>query len=224
MIGQQFGRLTVVSAAGYAKKVPLWLCQCSCGNMKVARDGNLKYGGTQSCGCLHKERASAAKRTHGYTVGATSGGKRRPEYRVWVTMIRRCTAPNGDSFRYYGAKGVQVCDRWKSGENGLGGFECFIADMGDRPSSKHSIDRIKTGGNYEPGNCRWATAREQIQTRSIAKWIDWKGEHIPLTVACEREGIPYANVRQRLFQEWTLDRALTTPLRRMPKRKPVRAI
>lgn len=135
-----------------------------------------------------------------------------------MTMIRRCTSPDEDSFEHYGAKGISVCDRWRHGENGLGGFECFIADMGDKPTKGHSIDRIQTSGNYEPVNCRWATAREQIQTRTIAKWVEWKGERLPLTVACEREGIPYANARQLLFQGWTLDRTLTTPLRKVRKR------
>ena len=223
MIGCKFGRLTVVSAAGYAKKVPLWLCQCSCGNTKVARDGNLKHGGTQSCGCLHKERTRAAKTTHGYTAVTLMGGKRKQEYRIWVTMIRRCTSPREDSYEHYGAKGITVCDRWRHGENGKSGFQCFIADMGDKPTRNHSIDRVETTGNYEPSNCRWATSREQIQTRTIAKWVDWKGERMPLTVACECEGIPYANARQRLFQGWTLDRTLTTPVRKVPLRGRTRA-
>lgn len=218
LTGQRFGRLTALTFLGKVKGNDSWLCRCDCGVEKRITQANLRGGYTQSCGCLRNERIRAKKITHGYTAEKLLGGKRRPEYRVWVSMIRRCTSPKEDSYKNYGAKGISVCDRWRFGENGKGGFECFIGDMGDRPSHTHSIDRIETSGNYEPGNCRWATAREQIQTRSIAVWVDWKGDRIPLSVACEREGVPYANVRQRMFQGWTLDRALTTPLRQVAKR------
>jgi hypothetical protein len=85
-----------------------------------------------------------------------------PEYQVWRGMIRRCEDPKHDSYRYYGARGIRLCDRWRNGEDGQSGFECFLADMGTRPTPQHSIDRYPNNdGNYSKYNCRWATASEQ---------------------------------------------------------------
>lgn len=81
-------------------------------------------------------------------------------YGAWAGMVNRCHNPNNSSYASYGARGVTVCDRWRTGEGGLSGFSCFLADMGERPEGK-TLDRINSLGPYEPGNCRWATAKEQ---------------------------------------------------------------
>jgi hypothetical protein len=89
-----------------------------------------------------------------------------PEYKVWRGMIRRCENPNHDSYRWYGARGIRVCDRWRNGEDGQSGFECFLADMGRRPTPQHSVDRYPNNdGNYCKENCRWATTAEQGWSR-----------------------------------------------------------
>ena len=99
-------------------------------------------------------------------------------------MINRCENPNASYFKHYGGRGIKVCDRWRYGENGMSGFECFLADMGARPSMMHSIDRINNDGNYEPGNCRWATGQEQAVNRRIIRLssgrygsVDVNGSH-----------------------------------------------
>jgi hypothetical protein len=90
--------------------------------------------------------------------------KRAPEYGTWWGMVQRCTYPRHNRFALYGGRGIAVCDRWRYGDGERSGFECFFADMGPRPE-RHSIDRVDNDGNYEPGNCRWATASVQMRNR-----------------------------------------------------------
>ena len=170
MIGQRFNRLIVIAdvaptfnAKGYAKKRVR--VRCDCGNEKDVLVYSLKGGGTQSCGCLRNERIAAAAavttskaRRHGETVG----GKPSIEYAAYRAMIQRCDNEKGASWHRYGGRGIKVCARWRHGENDKSGVECFIADMGRRPSKWHSLDRYPNNdGNYEPTNCRWATSFEQ---------------------------------------------------------------
>lgn len=130
----------------------MWVCQCDCGNIAFAQTSDLRAGRHRSCGCL---RVDVMTR-HG---GTNHGGGRTPEYRSWMSMKARCLDSDHDSYKWYGGRGITICDRW------LASFEAFLADMGARPSLKHSIDRINNDGNYEPGNCRWATANEQAQNQ-----------------------------------------------------------
>lgn len=150
LTGKRFGRLTVT---GFAKRDrhghASWFCNCSCGNNTIVHISNLASGHTQSCGCLMSE-VIAARLRHGDTRE-----KRTPEYRIWTSMIQRCINPNVRKYPNYGGRGIKVCDRWRYS------YQNFLADIGRRPSSKFSIDRINNDGNYEPGNCHWATAKEQ---------------------------------------------------------------
>lgn len=154
LTGQKFGRLIVTSSAGSNGR-PLWNCRCDCGNTRVVMAGNLRGGISTSCGCFTIERIKEVNTTHGM-----SGTK---EWMIWCQMRQRCLNPNHSRYAEWGGRGITVCDRWLK-------FENFIADMGLRPPDKTSIDRIDNDGNYEPNNCRWATAKEQrLNQRKISK-------------------------------------------------------
>jgi hypothetical protein len=141
--------LTEISHSHIRKGHYYSLFKCSCGGEKVLEKGNVAAGKIVSCGCFKRQKMRAEKLTHGLT--------RTPAYRSWAQMKTRCENPNYKEFYYYGGRGIKICERWNS-------FENFLADMGSRPEGK-TLDRINGNGNYEPGNCRWATPLEQSRNR-----------------------------------------------------------
>lgn len=148
---QRYGKLVATTRAQNDKYGrAMWLCHCDCGKQAVVQGKKLVSGHTKSCGCLISDILVARNTTHGM--------RHCPTYNSWAAMLARCHRPTSAKFRDYGAKGVTVCERWRSS------FENFFADMGARPP-KHSIDRINVYGNYEPANCRWADAITQANNR-----------------------------------------------------------
>ncbi len=135
------------------------------------------------------------------------GNKHTPEYWAWRAMKQRCLNPNCDSFKYYGARGITVCERWLE-------FQGFIEDMGLRPSPDHSLDRIENDKGYEPGNCRWRTAVEQNNNTRWNHYVEWDGR-IQTTAQWSRErGLPPYAVCTRPSNGWSIRDAILTPLRR----------
>lgn len=155
LTNKRFGRLFVVGISHVTdgKKRAYWQTWCDCGMEKNIRADHLTSGVVQSCGCMRKERAAAASTlaclTHGMTGTQT--------YRSWSGMVQRCTNSKNPKYPDYGGRGVKVCERWLS-------FDNFLADMGASPQG-YSIDRIDVNGNYEPSNCRWASAKTQRSNR-----------------------------------------------------------
>ena len=209
-IGERYGRLLVVSPgetlAGNQKpgRRRQWICKCDCGNEKVAKEHNLRIGVTKSCGCIHREVSAKQGRettTHGHTRNCSWS----PEYKSWVAMISRCTHTTNKQYHRYGGRGISICQEWMV-------FENFLRDMGEKPTPKHTLDRIDNDGNYEPGNCRWATVQEQNRNRSSGVYFECFGERLSLTEWGEKTGIPIETIRSRIHKfGWSVEKALSTP-------------
>lgn len=192
LTGQQFGKWTVVGfhSITVKKRQAMWLCRCECGTEKPVLGRNLITG--TSRGCLRH--------------GAMSHGRSNtPEYDAWTSLIARCFNTNNPAYQRYGARGIAVCDKWKES------FSAFFADMGPRPSPRHSIDRIDNDGHYEPGNCRWATKRQQSRNTSRNQLLTYNGKTMCITDWAIELGLSPNAIRGRLATGWTIDEALTTP-------------
>jgi hypothetical protein len=160
LAGQRFGILTALEYThrelSSGRRMPAWRMRCDCGNEVVAMTVNLTKGKHQSCGCKRQELVCKARGFQGDT--------KRPEYRVYRQMLDRCYLESAPNYRWYGAKGVTVCDRWRRGTNQITGFQAFIEDMGPRPAGL-TLERDDPSKPYEPSNCRWATWQEQAANK-----------------------------------------------------------
>ena len=145
---------------------------------------------------------------HGHARTWTQG-KVSPEYAAWNAMRQRCRDPNSNSYHHYGGRGISVCERWDTS------FANFFADMGERPSVKHSLDRYpNNNGNYEPGNCRWATRKQQHRNERRNTVVRFRGKRVALSEAAEMAGLSYQAVWRRINRlGWSIAKALSEPIR-----------
>lgn len=196
-IGERFGQLEIVGSSESNRHGKRWVCKCDCGKTVTVNQSNLRSGGCQTCGC--------SKLKHGYSD--------RPVWLSWKGMIARCCNPNDPEFANYGGRGITVCERWRND------FKAFLDDMGDRPEGK-TLDRKDNNAGYSPENCRWATPKEQGRNTRCSRLITWNGRTQCVVEWAEEIGISPPRVYQRLEAGWTVERALTTPVR--AKRRSVR--
>ncbi len=148
----------------------------------------------------------SSTRNPAYRHGHNCRGKRTVEYQTWHAMMQRCNNPKSSKFPIYGARGIRICSRWLK-------FENFFADMGPKPSLKHSIDRIDNNGNYEPSNCRWASIKEQSQNKRSTIMIEFDGQILCMSDWDRRNGWPRCTVQSRIRLGWSIKNALTIPYR-----------
>ncbi len=199
LTGRRFGKLTVIRRHGSVRAgtslTPTWVVRCDCGTEKVIRAGNMRSGYSKSFGCVKPGRP-----THGM-YGT-------PENIAWGSMLYRCTNPRAPNFANYGGRGITVCDRWRAS------FETFLADMGPRPSPRHSLDRIDVNGNYGPSNCRWATSVEQASNKRNNHVMTVDGRSETIAEWARTTGLLVSTIRERIRRGWDASRAVMT----QPKR------
>lgn len=206
--GQVFGRLTAVAFAGRNSRQGLWRCRCECGGQATTTVTKLRSGHTTSCGCFKNEGIASRARKDGLFVGG-----RHRLFDTYHKMVARCTNPNDAAYEDYGGRGISVCDRWLKGEGQKTGFSLFLKDMGPRPSSRYSLDRRENNGNYEPANCRWATAKQQARNRRSNRLVDCDGRKLALSEFCDRKGLRFNLVNGRIGRGWSFERAISQPVR-----------
>lgn len=213
LVGQRFGRLTVSLYAGRSKHGnSIWLCLCECGGEARTGTTKLRSGHTTSCGCLQQERTRAAATRH----GMLPRGVRHPLLDTYSNILDRCYNAQSEYFDDYGGRGITVCDRWRFGENGKTGFQCFVEDAGERPEGL-TLDRRDNDGHYSPSNIRWASRKEQARNRRSNLLIPIGDEMVSVAEFSERTGLNYGTVISRIRHGWHPS-LLGSPLQRQGRR------
>lgn len=202
LIGKRFGKVTVISLGERSGSKRVCHCRCDCGSSFTVTSNRLggerrKLGG-DGWGCPGCRFRGNVK--HGKTKSR--------EFNIWNLMIARCCNQNAHAYERYGGRGISVCDRWR----GVDGFANFLADMGESPSLNHSIDRFPNrNGDYEPGNCRWATEVQQQNNRRNNRRLTHDGQTMTLAEWSRATGLGYRVIYDRLEAGWLLSDALTCP-------------
>lgn len=196
--GRRYGRLIALEYMGRKNGRTLWRCQCDCGNETITGYSNLINGITRSCGCLNNEMRliNSANRRKCISKDFLPLGdlRQHPLFSTWSSMITRCYNPKRKNYVDYGGRGIKVCDEWQ----GDCGFENFIKDMGNRPSPKHSIDRIDVNGDYTPENCRWATSHEQSSNRTDNSYLFINKKKIIAKTLSDIIGMNYSTIAHQI--------------------------
>ena len=206
IIGRQFSALNCIGPFGHmgSRREPCVRCQCQCGKVLDVRIQSLVTENTKSSGCMKAEYVRRAKLKH----GEARPNARSPEYTAWANMIRRCEDINGKDYHHYGGRGIRVCRDWRRS------FEVFLSEVGRRPSDTHKLERMDNDGNYEPGNVRWATQKEQTNNRRGNRLIEYDGRRMTATQWSEETGLSSGTIIARLDSGWAAKRILNTPPRR----------
>lgn len=201
-VGDKFGRMTISKLVVGIRGAQRAECVCDCGNSRIVRVALLKDGTRQSCGCFNRERIAAGVRLkHGHD----RKGKSTREYQTWYRIKQRCYNPNEPRYAHYGGRGIKMCKRW------FDSFEAFYQDMGNRPPGT-SIDRFPNNdGDYEPGNCRWATPKQQANNMRVNVWFTLGSKTMTQRQWEESMGFRSGAIKERLRRGWSVQDALTIP-------------
>lgn len=189
LTGQRFGRLTVIrrdevnASDGHAS----WICRCDCGKIISARSSLLRQGKTKSCGCLARDLTVARSKTHGMS--------RTKVHRIWSGMKQRCFHVSDNAYSHYGGRGITICDEWR---DDFVAFYDYVSKLEHFGEEGYSLDRINNEGNYEPGNVRWATVKQQARNRRTSHTVEINGEKVTVTEIASRAGVGRTTVNRRL--------------------------
>lgn len=201
LAGQTLHHLTVISRVpnvAYSGNA-MWRCRCACGTVIETMGSRLLNGNTKSCGCLQRATIGQLRRTHHQS--------RTTEYEIWSGIKKRCCNPKSRAYPNYGGRGITICERWQHS------FVNFLADVGLRPSSQHTIDRIDNDGHYEPDNVRWANKFQQANNTRSNHRLTFRGETLTIAEWGRRLNLSRQAIKDRLRWQWTVERALTTPVK-----------
>lgn len=212
MIGFTTGKLTVISRSTRKAAYPYWVCQCECGGTTEVAGHNLRRKkGNESCGCSTAEARSKSLQGKNTTHGLTQGGVTPPEYGVWRGMLRRCEEPDHHAYSRYGGRGIKVCKRWHD-------FGNFYADMGPKPPGRQTIERLNNSRGYSPSNCVWADWIKQANNKSSNVFLAYRGRKQTIAQWAREVGIHRATLGRRIRKlGWSVEDALTTPVRQMSR-------
>lgn len=207
LVGEKFGRLTVLSpdedyishdGHHYAK----WLCKCDCGSVISVRGDSLKNGRTKSCGCLTPDN-NRSRATH----GDSRKSHRNRLYTIWANIMQRCKNPKNSSYKYYGDRGIRICEQWERYEE----FKSWA--LADGYSDELTIDRTDFDGDYCPENCRWISIQEQQNNKRTNHSLTYNGKTMSVAQWSRETGMPYRTLMSRVYiLRWDDERAITTPV------------
>lgn len=198
----------MISLASRTKKnsASFWLCKCECGNEKTVTARSLVGGHVQSCGCLAREVLMDRCLAHGHS----RRGAHTSTFSSWASMRGRCRNPTDDAWKWYGGRGITICERWDK-------FENFLADMGEKPKGK-TIDRVNNDLGYSKENCEWRTHKEQCNNRRSNVILEFDGRSQNITQWAAELNIGMRTLWARIKNNWSVERALTAPLRERNER------
>lgn len=186
----------------------MWACLCDCGKETTVSAPNLTSGNTKSCGCLNARLSKERNTRHGHCADYVSS----KTYQTWQNMHKRCYSKSDNRYADYGGRGITVCERWAK-------FENFLADMGEPPTSHHSIERQDNNGNYTPENCVWASKPVQMKNRRNAYLITHEGQTKNLCDWAVERNIKPDTIAARLKQYgWTVAESLEFTPRLRPSK------
>lgn len=211
--GQTYGRLTAVELAELrpqknGKHLAHWLCKCTCGNTVVVSVTALRCGNTKSCGCLSSEKTAERNKKSAKHM-ARANGKSERLYRIWCGIKGRCYNQSDDAFEDYGARGITMCDEWKSD---YAAFKTWAINSGYK--NELSIDRVDNNAGYTPCNCRWATPKQQANNRRNNILVEYNGKRQSISDWSKDTGFSYRMISTRLKAGWEVEKALEYPSKR----------